>query len=132
MRDVSRLPKSESSDFSAFWETYPKKVGKAHAQKAFAKLKVDDRLLDLMLAAIKAQAKTEAWTKNAGMFIPHPATWLNGRRWEDEPCIQVAPDETKPAWALRAGFANRFDAENAGCSQRTASLFSEGRRMEIA
>ena len=69
-------------DFSAFWQAYPKKVGKADAAKAFAKLKVNNALLDLMLAGIEVQAKTEAWTKKAGMFIPHPATWLNGRRWK--------------------------------------------------
>ena len=132
MRDGSTVPKSGLSDFSAFWQAYPKKVGKADAQKVFAKLKVNDGLLDRMLAAIAAQARTEAWTKKAGMFIPHPATWLNGRRWEDETGVHAAADESKPAWALRAGFANRFDAENAGCSERNASLFSEGRRAEIA
>jgi hypothetical protein len=32
------------------------------------------------------------WTKDGGQFIPHPATWLNQKRWEDEPmAIQDRP-----------------------------------------
>jgi DNA replication protein DnaC len=31
----------------------------------------------------KQKVSTE-WLKDGGQFIPHPATWLNGRRWEDE------------------------------------------------
>jgi len=29
-------------------------------------------------------SKSEQWTKDNGQYIPHAATWLNGRRWEDE------------------------------------------------
>ena len=38
-----------------------------------------------MLQAIDRQKQTTAWRKNNGQFIPHPATWLNNRQWEDEP-----------------------------------------------
>ena len=34
--------------------------------------------------AIEKQKKSAQWTKNDGQFIPHPTTWLNGKRWEDE------------------------------------------------
>jgi hypothetical protein len=27
---------------------------------------------------------SEQWRRDDGRFIPHPATWLNQRRWEDE------------------------------------------------
>ena len=37
-----------------------------------------------MLAAIERQKQTAQWKENGGQYIPHPATWLNGRRWEDE------------------------------------------------
>ena len=40
-----------------------------------------------MLEAIDRQKQTTAWRKNNGQRIPHPATWLNNRQWEDE----VAP-----------------------------------------
>lgn len=36
------------------------------------------------MAALKTQTQSEQWTKERGRFIPNPATWLRGRRWEDE------------------------------------------------
>jgi hypothetical protein len=43
-----------------------------------------------MLAAVAAQATTEQWRKDDGQFIPLPASWLNGRRWEDEASTATA------------------------------------------
>ncbi|RNF93802.1 hypothetical protein EFK07_03350 [Pseudomonas putida] len=37
-----------------------------------------------MGAALAAWSKSHDWTKDSGQFIPHAATWLNGKRWEDE------------------------------------------------
>lgn len=72
-------------EFDTFWDAYPKKVAKQNAAKAFAKVDVS---VDVLLEAITRQKQTEEWTKNNGQFIPHPATWLNGRRWEDQPpCV---------------------------------------------
>lgn len=82
-------PKGKRSDeydslFDRFWKSYPRKVAKENARKAFAKLKPNDELLNAMLSAIEKQKKSEQWTKDGGQFIPHPATWLNQHRWEDE------------------------------------------------
>lgn len=71
--------------FEAFWQAYPKKASKAQAEKAFAKLKPNDDLLHEMLSALEWQKVTVDWTKSKGQFIPYAATWLNNRRWEDEP-----------------------------------------------
>lgn len=68
--------------FDAFYKAYPKKVGKAAAQKSFSKLNVNESLLNNMLSAIESQKATKQWQDK--QFIPHPATWLNQRRWEDE------------------------------------------------
>jgi len=70
--------------FDTFWEVYPRKVAKANARKAWDKLKPDDELLDKILIALEKQKKSKAWTRDGGQYIPHPATWLNGHRWEDE------------------------------------------------
>ena len=82
--------------FDEFWAEYPKKVGKDAARKAFDKRKPSRDLLVRMLASIRAQAQTLAWQKDGGQFIPHPATWLNEGRWQDEetavPTIQRGPD----------------------------------------
>jgi uncharacterized protein YdaU (DUF1376 family) len=66
--------------FDDFWKHYPRKVSKPNALKAWLKLKPDDELTKTIISAISKQnlsAKDE-------QFIPHPASWLNARRWEDE------------------------------------------------
>lgn len=70
--------------FAEFWSAYPRKVGKASAEKTWAKIGPDPETVKDMLAAIAVQRESEQWSKHDGQFIPHPATWLNGRRWEDE------------------------------------------------
>jgi hypothetical protein len=75
--------------FERFWEAYPRKVGKGQAERAFLKLNPDPQLLDRMLQAIGRQKQTPQWLKDGGEFIPHPSTWLNGKRWEDELVAQV-------------------------------------------
>jgi len=70
--------------FDLFWTAYPKKVAKKYARKAWDKLDITDSLQTSILAAIELQKGTEAWQKDGGQFIPHPATWLNGGNWENE------------------------------------------------
>lgn len=70
--------------FDAFWDAYPKKVGKDAAKKAFEKRKPDQDLANKMIEAVNLQKQSDAWTKDGGQFIPHPATWLNQGRWMDE------------------------------------------------
>ena len=70
--------------FERFWTVYPRHVNKQGAKKAFEKLKPDEELLQKMIAAIEKQNESEQWTKDNGQYIPHPQTWLNGKRWEDE------------------------------------------------
>ena len=69
-----------SEDFDAFWSSYPKKVGKEAARKAFAKVKVG---IDVLISAIDQQKRSTQWQKDDGQYIPNPATWLNQGRWED-------------------------------------------------
>lgn len=77
--------KSASSElFAKFWKLYPRKTAKANAEKAWSKLKVTDELFALIAYGLAKQAVCHDWLKDGGAFIPHPATWLNGRRWEDE------------------------------------------------
>jgi hypothetical protein len=71
-------------EFEKFWAAYPKKVAKADARKAWAQTKDIRPELTNLLTAINANCKTESWMKSGGAFIPYPATWLRGERWEDE------------------------------------------------
>lgn len=78
--------------FMDFWRTYPRKVGKVAAEKAWKKLAPPHDLVGVILAALEQQRTWPQWVKDSGQFIPHPATWLNGQRWDDAP-----PDELRRA-----------------------------------
>lgn len=88
-------PKPECKDFEVFWAAYPRKQAKGNARRAWKKIRPGKALLAKILIAIEEQRGTEQWTRNRGQFIPHPATWLNGERWEDEVDVQPAPGEYK-------------------------------------
>jgi len=87
----SEKRKAQETWFEKFWKAYPRKVNRVGARKAFDKIKPDEALLERMVAAIGKQIESEQWTKDGGQYIPHPATWLNGHRWEDE----LAPAKSK-------------------------------------
>ena len=76
--------------FDDFWKAYPRKSNKSFARKVFEKLKVDQQLFDKMVQAINLQNKT-VWKDKDQQYIPHPSTWLNGERWEDEVSSFVKP-----------------------------------------
>jgi hypothetical protein len=82
--------------FARFWEAYPKKVARPAALKAWHKLRPDEALFEKMLAALEVQRQSQNWTKDRGLFIPYPATWLNNRRWEDEQLERPAPTANEP------------------------------------
>lgn len=66
--------------FNVFWKQYPRKVAKPNAEKAWLKIKPDDVVLKKMLDAINQQGLASKEIQ----FVPHPASWLNAKRWEDE------------------------------------------------
>jgi hypothetical protein len=70
--------------FEQFWKVYPRKIGKQAALRIWQRNKLDGRL-DAILKALDWQTKSEQWLTEAGRYIPHPATWLNQGRWDDEP-----------------------------------------------
>lgn len=71
-------------DFEAFWQAYPRKVGKDAAFKAW-KRKRRELPAPAELAAILArQCHCEQWQRDGGQYIPHPATVEPGGRWQDE------------------------------------------------
>lgn len=87
-QDTPKPPKGVDGRFEAFWKAYPKKIGKDAAHKAFEKRKPTDALVTQMIRAIRVQCESDAWKKDGGQFIPHPATWLNQGRWQDETQVE--------------------------------------------
>jgi hypothetical protein len=75
------------SYFSLFYQAYPKKEAKKKAFDAWKKIEPSNGLLNTILTAIEKQKAHKEALKARKEFCPEwplPATWLNGRRWEDE------------------------------------------------
>lgn len=99
---TSALPREEKrredkdtapDGFDEFWNAYPKKSAKPAAVRAFKSAKAKDELVAL-LAHVMTMSGSEDWTKEKGKYIPHPATYLNQRRWEDGGTSEAQPGLT--------------------------------------
>lgn len=95
LKDNKHKPKSPSipqepkmsaleERFERFWKAYPNKTGKGAARKIWQRMRPGEDLLQKMLDALAAQKLSAKWQTEGGRFIPHPSTWLNQERWEDE------------------------------------------------
>lgn len=99
-RAPKAAPDWKPERFEGFWRMYPLKKSKQAAIRAWDLLHPDDRLLAVMGRALQRQLASPEWQRKlreeGGQGIPYPATWINGRRWEDE----VKPDRAVPGGAL--------------------------------
>lgn len=76
--------------FSEFWDSWPRKVARADAEKAWAKA---IRKVDPSVIVGAARALSESPYRPAKQFIPYPATWLNKEQWADPP--PEAPEDQR-------------------------------------
>lgn len=84
-KERKEYPSASRTEFESFWTAYPRKVAKQRALKAWVKLSPDQEAT----AKIMADVKARPWPADIA-FAPHPATYLNDRRWEDEKPKQKA------------------------------------------
>jgi hypothetical protein len=76
-----RSNRKYSAEFEAWYLAYPRRVAKGAAAKAYAKAAAavgHEKLLEAVtLFAASEEANSE--------YCPHPATWLNADRYDDDP-----------------------------------------------
>jgi hypothetical protein len=67
--------------FDDFWLMYPRRVARKDAARAWDRLTAAEQVAALTgLVGWRRE-----WIRRDEMqYVPHPATWLNGARWEDE------------------------------------------------
>ena len=96
MNVVAINPEPEPDGFDAFWILYVRHVAKKQAHKVWDRLSPADQTA----AIIGAAAWRRVWLKRGEFdYIPHPATWLNGERWDDE-----LPDDARPTSSAHVPF----------------------------
>lgn len=79
--------------FQDFWAKYPRKVSKRVAEASWKRLTAQEQAD--ALEAIETHVQYWKLKETASEFIPHPATWLNQGRWEDELDMTVK-EQKKP------------------------------------
>ena len=83
-------------DFDSFWRFYPRKAGKEAARKAWAKLRPDQHIMQMIADNVKERVEKGEWRKDNQSFILHASTYLNQKRWEDEVVDQQKQTRTDP------------------------------------
>lgn len=100
---IVKEPESENTDtrstevdlmFLRFWESYPRKVGKKQALKAWNRYA--KRNQPKILDGLTAWNQHWRHEKTETQYIPHPTTWLRQERWEDHPLTTEPARETRP------------------------------------
>lgn len=85
MMTALQLVDKETGELSAptwddFWLLYPRRIAKLDARKAWAKMTPAQQ----MAAIVACAAWRKVWAGKDLDYLPYPATWLRGERWEDE------------------------------------------------
>jgi hypothetical protein len=90
-RRAKGLSAGQAEVFELFWQEYPRKQNRGAAERAWANLDAGEDLVVAIVTAVRAQRGTAEWTREGGRFVPYPATWLNAKRWLDEPPGSLRP-----------------------------------------
>ncbi len=80
------------SEFESFWESYPKKVDKGAALRAFRRA-IKNQDSAVVIAGAKAYAEDPNLPEK--QFIKNPATWLNAEAWNNGPLPKRKTTDSK-------------------------------------
>ncbi len=91
-------PFANGEHFDRFWVEYPRKVARKKCLGIWRSLKLTTEQAERVIGAVRCYTRTDQWQKDDGRFIPHPSTFLNQRRWEDEIPTRPEPKRGDPDW----------------------------------
>ncbi len=107
---------SLSASFAEWWSVYPRRVAKGKAWTAYQRAAKGAHPDSLLAGAQRYAAEREGQDPQ---FTKHPATWLNGACWLDEPTQAQAQPQARPqgsrggnlaeAMALHAGLIDQAE-----------------------
>jgi len=110
-------------NFNIFWENYPNKKAKQNAEASWNKIALGDH--QKIMAGLENYKKSEQWLKDGGRFIPHPATFLNQRRWEDKIEVEVDGDAAAREEQIKTRADQYFRATNKYASDEQRNAWRE-------
>ncbi|MGH9288068.1 MAG: helix-turn-helix domain-containing protein [Acidimicrobiales bacterium] len=107
-------PPDLAAAWEQFWHVYPRKVAKIAARRAWDKA-VEQADPDLLIAGARRYADQQADPMRRP-FTKHPATWLRGGCWDDEPEPDRPPNGHVP-------YQDRGTDDDYVRAARTGSVF---------
>lgn len=81
------------AEFDDWWQHVPRKVSKDAARRAYRAARRRGASSEALVHGIQQHAARWKINRTEARFIPHPATWLNGGRWEDD-VAEAVPSAT--------------------------------------
>jgi hypothetical protein len=114
-RDVVQAIDVEPLFFQEFYAVYPRHVAKQAAEKAFRKAIAQKGVTagDVIEGARRFAADPNL---PEAQYVPHPASWLNAGRWDDDPLPPRtggrAQEKQRAAVALVRGYQEREEQEH--------------------
>lgn len=112
VRSEIELPSTPEETFDQFWHAFPKKEGRAAAQREWSVARAAGAPASLLLVGAQQYARKCAGREMK--WIASPTNWLRGQRWLDEPdrSTRTAPAAAPPpddeiARAVREALAPR-------------------------
>lgn len=100
-----------TGEFEKFWKAYPRKVGRPRAQLLFKRLcEKEPESIQKIMEAIEFY-KADIKKRNIeDIYVLHPATFLNQRRWEDDTCPKDDPLQkiALSEWAALVSYVSKF------------------------
>ena len=117
------------NEFERLWKMYPRKMGKANAQKSFIKARKMKKMayeiiengLYRYIDYLKAQGTEE-------QYIMHGSTWFNGEKWQDEYTCHTPQKKPKNAleyYQMEYGGGSRESRRNGEIIDYDPTLLSE-------
>jgi hypothetical protein len=85
-------------DFQKWYKTYPRKIGRRAAEQAWANCVTRNSdfkpayFKTLLIMRSEKYAQKVIQDETEEKWIPHPATWLNQDRWDDD-ALRIAVEE---------------------------------------
>lgn len=90
---LALVTEQDIATWDDFWTLYPRRVAKKDAQKAWAQMSEAQR----MSAVVACANWRKIWAAKDAEYLPYPASWLRGERWEDELPSSVSHASHVPA-----------------------------------
>jgi hypothetical protein len=103
----------DPADFDRFWAAYPRHDAKQDAKRAWSQIRPDAALV----ARILADLETRRWPTEK-KYIPLPATYLRGGRYDDEtgPTGGAGPDPPANRWRPSQATGGRIPDGHQWCA----------------